>query len=164
MTTQATIEGATAVTETTAAVESKPAETTKPAAKKAAKPAAKKAAKPAAKKAAKKASKPAKATKKASKPADGDEQPVKGPGVLRRYAVGYNRDTERRTIGGHVSVDCGDTIAEKLRGQDLDSVYKFSAKALGEDEKALRAKYKHLNVGMQRMNLGNRVRAVLAAK
>ena len=156
MTTQATIEGATAVTETTAAVESKPAETTKPAAKKAAKPAAKKA--------AKKASKPAKATKKASKPADGDEQPVKGPGVLRRYAVGYNRDTERRTIGGHVSVDCGDTIAEKLRGQDLDSVYKFSAKALGEDEKALRAKYKHLNVGMQRMNLGNRVRAVLAAK
>lgn len=125
-----------------------------------------KAAKKAAKAPAKKAAKPAKAAKKpakkAAKKADGDK--VTGPAVLRKYAPDYNHDKEKKTAGGHVSVDCADAIATKLRGKSLDDVYAFAAKALDEPEKELRAKYKHLNVGMQRMNLGNRVRAAVNAK
>ena len=115
---------------------------------------------------AKKAAKPAKAAKKPAKKAAKKANPdaVKGPGVLRQYAAGYNHDSEKKTAGGHVSVDCADAIATKLRGKTLDDVYAFAAKALGETEKELFAKYKHLNVGMQRMNLGNRVRAAVNAK
>lgn len=110
---------------------------------------------------AKKASKPkavkAKPAKKAS-----TAKGVKGPQVLKRYAPQYHRDTEKKTAGGHVSVDCDDDTAIKLRGKDLDAVYTLAAKTLKEDEKALRARYKNLNLGMQRMNLGNRIRAALA--
>lgn len=105
--------------------------------------------------------KPAKAKAKGKKAAvktDG----VKGPQVLRKYAPQYHKDTEKKTSGGHVSVDCNDELATKLRGKDLDSVYAFAAKTLKEPEADLRKRYKHLNVGMQRMNLGNRCRAALA--
>lgn len=87
----------------------------------------------------------------------------KGPQVLRKYAPGYHKDKERKTAGGHTSVDCNDKLAAQLRGKDLDAVYAFAAKTLKEPETALRAKYKGLNVGMQRMNLGNRCRAALTA-
>ena len=46
-----------------------------------------------------------------------------------------------------------------LRGKSLDAVYKLAAKKLGEDEKKLHGRYQHLNLGIQRMNLGNRIRA-----
>jgi membrane protein involved in colicin uptake len=84
--------------------------------------------------------------------------------VLRVYAKQYVHDKEHKTSGGNVSVDNGDELAAKLRGKDLSEVYKAAAKALGETEKDLIAKYGHLNVGMQRMNLGNRIRAALNAK
>ena len=60
---------------------------------------------------------------------------------------------------GHTSLDCGDAIAQRLRGMALDDLYAEAAKVLAEDEKALRARYAKLNPGMQRMNLGNRMRA-----
>jgi len=127
----------------------------------AAKPPKEKKAKPAAKKApAKKAAAKKPAKKKA---ADGDKA-EKGPGVLRQYAPEYHRDTEKKTASGNVSVDCNDDVANKFRGKDLDAVYTAAAKILGEPEADLRKKYKHLNVGMQRMNLGNRVRAIVNAK
>lgn len=88
---------------------------------------------------------------------------VKGPQVLRKYAPTYHKDTEHKTAGGHASVDCNDPTAEKLRGKDLDAVYAIAAKTLKEPEADLRKRYKHLNVGMQRMNLGNRIRAATAA-
>jgi len=71
----------------------------------------------------------------------------------------YTKDKEHKTAGGNVSVHCGDAVAVKLRGKSIDEVFAIAAKVLGEPEKELRAKYKHLNVGMQRMNLGNRMRA-----
>lgn len=79
--------------------------------------------------------------------------------ALREAAQHYTRDKENKTAGGHVSVHNGDEIATKLLGKDLDQVYAMAAKALKEDEADLRKKYKHLNTGMQRMNLGNRMRA-----
>lgn len=110
---------------------------------------------PKAKAAAKKSAKPAKKAK--AKKADADA--VKGPGVLRNYAPDYHKDKENKTVGGHVSVDNNDKLAKELRGKDLDTVYKAAAKLLKEPEADLRKRYKHLNPGMQRMNLGNRMRA-----
>ena len=82
--------------------------------------------------------------------------------ALRQKAPTYVHDKEKRTAGGHVSVHNGDEIAQKLIGKDLDQVYTMAARTLKEDEVELRKKYKHLNIGMQRMNLGNRMRAVAA--
>ena len=79
--------------------------------------------------------------------------------ALRQKAPTYVHDKEKRTAGGHVSVHNGDEIAQKLIGKDLDQVYSMAARTLKEDEADLRKKYKHLNPGMARMCLGNRMRA-----
>ena len=60
---------------------------------------------------------------------------------------------------GKTSLDNGDGVAATLRGVALELVYKTTAKEIGESVEALKAKYGHLNPGMQRMNLGNRLRA-----
>jgi len=124
-----------------------------------------------------KPTKPAKKAKKAKtakKPAPiGD---LKGPAVLRKYAPGYvkggGKEGEKatKTAGGNTTIDNGDKLAAKLRGMDIDAVYKEAATvlnaALEEGEKKtsvadLKARYGKLNVGMQRMNLGNRMRGAL---
>lgn len=73
----------------------------------------------------------------------------------------YHFDKEVKTAGGHVSVDCNDTVAADLRGRALDAVYDEAARVLSVSKADLVTKYAHLNVGMQRMNLGNRMRAAL---
>lgn len=133
---------------------------------------------PAKAKPAKKA-KPAPKAKKAAKPAkkasgkSGKNKGVSGPAVLKTYAPEYRKggkNGEVKTAGGNKAIDCGDKVADMFAGQDLDAVYTKAVpilnKALEEGEKewtvgSLKAKYKHLNVGMQRMNVGNRVRAAL---
>lgn len=64
-----------------------------------------------------------------------------------------------KSAEGNSTLNCGDATAKVLAGKDLDDVYKLAARATGIPEKDLRSRYKHLNVGMQRMNLGNRMRA-----
>jgi hypothetical protein len=59
------------------------------------------------------------------------------------------------------ALDCGDEIAAKLRHMDLDEVYTTAADICRVAEKGLRDRFDHLNVGMQRMNLGNMIRKVL---
>lgn len=66
-----------------------------------------------------------------------------------------------KSAEGNSSLDCGDPVAEKLRGKPLDDIYGQAAKTLGESERSLRKRYSHLNAGMQRMNLGNRLRAAV---
>lgn len=73
----------------------------------------------------------------------------------------YHFDKEVKTAGGHVSVDCNDKVAADLRGRALDAVYDEAARVLSVSKADLVTKYAHLNVGMQRMNLGNRMRAAL---
>lgn len=89
---------------------------------------------------------------------------TKGPDALRTYATQYVKDTEHKTASGNPSVHCNDEVAQKLLGKPLEEVYATVAKAIDEDVAALKAKYGHLNLGMQRMNLGNRLRGVLNAK
>lgn len=69
-----------------------------------------------------------------------------------------------KTPGGGTSLNNGDPVAEKLQGKTLDDVYSFVAKTLKVEVKELKAKYGKLNVGMQRMNLGNRLRKVMMPK
>jgi colicin import membrane protein len=70
-------------------------------------------------------------------------------------------DKECKTAGGHASVDKNDELAQKLRGLTIDEVYTHAEAILKEPKADLMAKYAHLNTGMQRMNLGNRMRAAV---
>lgn len=92
----------------------------------------------------------------------------KGNGALTRMVAGREHDIssyeKSKSASGHTSYDNGDDVATKLRGKTLDEVYAFASSKLKEPEKDLRAKYKKLNVGMQRMSLGNRLRKVLQPK
>ncbi len=69
-----------------------------------------------------------------------------------------------KAASGNTSFHCGDELAEKLSGKSLDDVYSFAATKLKTEERELRKKYGHLNPGMQRMALGNRLRAALKPK
>lgn len=84
----------------------------------------------------------------------------------RRYdCSSYVRKVNGRanvSASGNATMDNGDALAKSLRGLELDDVYAQASKVLGESQAALRAKYEHLNPGMQRMNLGNRMRAASA--
>lgn len=116
---------------------------------------------PAVKPAVKKA-KPAKVTKKA--PAKAKAVKKAKPATDRLVPADlskYTKDSEHKTSGGNVSVHCGDKVAKALIGKDLEQVYAFAAKTLKEPVADLKKAYKHLNPGMQRMNLGNRIRAAL---
>lgn len=53
-------------------------------------------------------------------------------------------------------VEFKDKVAEELAGMELEDVYGVFTKKLGI--RGSKAKYAHLNPGMQRMNLGNRLR------
>lgn len=89
-------------------------------------------------------------------------------GALIRTVAGREHDISGyekvKNASGHTSYDNGDDVATKLRGKTLDEVYAQAAKTLKEPEKDLRSKYKHLNPGMQRMSLGNRMRKIANAK
>jgi len=60
-----------------------------------------------------------------------------------------------RTASGSKSLNNGDDVANALQGMNVDELYEVATKFLGED---YREKYSNLNIGMQRMNLGNRIR------
>lgn len=64
-----------------------------------------------------------------------------------------------RTPSGAKSISCGDTVAAALNGLSVDQLSKV-AKIAGLDFK----KWSHLNPGMQRMNLGNSLRARVESK
>jgi hypothetical protein len=67
-----------------------------------------------------------------------------------------------KTVSGNKTHDSGDAVATKYRGLAIDLVYADAAGILGVPVNELKNKYGKLNLGMQRMNLGNRVRAKLA--
>lgn len=71
---------------------------------------------------------------------------------------------ETKAASGKKSLDSGDDVAKALRGMELEEVYKEVGKKLGMTVRQLKLKYGRLNPGMQRMNLGNRMRKVLRDK
>ncbi len=63
---------------------------------------------------------------------------------------------------GKKTMRTNDHVAESLDGFTLDEVYRVASELTDTPEKEYRDKYSHLNVGMQRMNLGNRIRGAIA--
>lgn len=62
------------------------------------------------------------------------------------------------TTHGNRTIDIDDKVARMLRGADPKEMYQIAAKALGVSPRTLKGQYGHLNIGMQRMSLGNRMR------
>jgi hypothetical protein len=65
-----------------------------------------------------------------------------------------------RSASGAKSLSNGDFVATLIQGMEVDDCHRIAKKFLGESTKE---KYGHLNVGMQRMNVGNRLRGKVAA-
>jgi hypothetical protein len=91
---------------------------------------------------------------------------TEGTGVrtIAGKVVDITHYEKTKAPGGGTSYHNGDSVAERLNGKTLDEAYGIAAKTLKLEEKELRKLYGHLNVGMQRMSLGNRMRKVLIPK
>lgn len=108
---------------------------------------------------------PPKATAKAKTPAKAVKKTEStGVRTIGGKVVNLSSYEKSKAPGGGTSYHNGDAVASKLEGKTLDEVYAQASKVLKTDEKELRAKYKHLNAGMQRMSLGNRMRTALIPK
>lgn len=112
--------------------------------------------------------KKAKAPKAPKAPKASKKAKVKKPGAGSLDALEAARKQYKKskvkTKSGAFSVDCGDTVANRLRGKSLDEIYSETSKHLGVPATELKRKYGHLNEGMQRMNLGNRLRGTKKGK
>jgi len=75
-----------------------------------------------------------------------------------RLKPDHTKYTKVKGNDGKTKYDIGDTTATELRLMTLDEIYKLGAKLSGIKEKDLRAKYSRINPGLQRMDLGNRIR------
>lgn len=104
--------------------------------------------------------KPTKATKatKSRATKDTKDAPRRSVG---RATYDPTRYTKVKSAAGNVSLDSGDAVASRLRGMELPDVYEFAAKRLDCSVRSLKERYSHLNPGMQRMNLGNKLRAFI---
>lgn len=79
---------------------------------------------------------------------------------LNHYVVSQ----DIRTASGRRAVDSDDAVARELRGMELADVYERAAQELDVSVASLHKLYDHLNAGMQRMNLGNRIRGAIKAR
>lgn len=78
-------------------------------------------------------------------------------GTLRKYRERYVPTVAN---SGKKSLHCGDSVAEALEYQALEDLYEIAGQILeGWTAETLWERYKHLNIGSQRMNVGNRIRA-----
>ena len=113
-----------------------------------------------------KAEKPAKKAK-AEKPAKKAKAAVEGvitSGQLTYDPNKYVRHDEAKTPSGSKVRDIDDEVASALRDAgDLDKQFSIVAKTLNVTAKSLKEQYAHLNPGMQRMTLGNKLRGALRA-
>jgi hypothetical protein len=87
---------------------------------------------------------------------------VPAEGLVAADLSTYKVSEKVRTESGRKAIDSDDATAKELRGKTLDEVYAIAGKELGQTQKELKEKYQHLNIGMQRMNLGNRIRGARA--
>lgn len=67
-----------------------------------------------------------------------------------------------RSATGAKSLSNGDPVAMTLEGLGLEALYGICNKLMKDNE--FQAKYGHLNSGMQRMNLGNRIRGFISKR
>lgn len=101
--------------------------------------------------------KPAKPAKAAVESDEGEGDDVDAR-LIKADLTRYVTTPEVKTASGRVALDNADRVAIELRGLDLSEVYRTVANVLGVTQVSLKDRYGHLNAGMQRMNLGNRLR------
>ena len=77
-------------------------------------------------------------------------------GTEPKVKINRDRYTATKTASGAKSLNNGDEVAAVLDGLHVDELFSIGKDVLGED---FAEKYAKLNVGMQRMNMGNRLRA-----
>lgn len=84
-----------------------------------------------------------------------EKEPTK---VAKEPIVKINREkyVVSRTASGSKSLSNGDEIATLLEGISIDALHDIADKAFADND--YRTRYAKLNKGMQRMNLGNRLR------
>jgi len=80
---------------------------------------------------------------------------------MAQTLAAYRKSYVVTKIGGRKSADTGDAVAVKLRGLELHDVLDLADLATGEVQGTHAKKYSRLNVGQQRMNAGNRIRAAV---
>lgn len=87
-------------------------------------------------------------------PAEGEAAPAEKKVNIDRSRY---QKYDTKTAGGRPSVDNGDPLAEALRGMTAEQVIQV----LEANGGAAKEGWANLNVGMQRMNAGNALRAIL---
>lgn len=94
-------------------------------------------------------------------------QPKNGvfnPNIRAKYERTKCEVSEDGSTFVRTCIDNGDQISITMRPMNIEQVYLFASAMTEIDISTLKAKYSHLNIGMQRMNLGNAVRRCLANK
>ena len=102
---------------------------------------------------------------------EGTPEAAKNAPNFKPHLDRYVTVKDVRTASGRVSVDSGDAVAAFLRGKCIEDCYHDVVRLLLLNEvavtsrrktpinvEALKTRYQHLNIGMQRMNLGNLLR------
>lgn len=84
--------------------------------------------------------------------------PEEGADSVRARKIGSRRADVSKYERVNGSMDCADPVAKALRGLPIDEVYDQASAATGYPVDELRQKYAKLNLGMQRMCLGNLIR------
>jgi hypothetical protein len=80
--------------------------------------------------------------------------------VIQPDTSGYSK---ARSASGSMSQHNGDIVANSLRGMSVSQVASVAAGLIPDATlEQLLAKYEHLNIGQQRMALGNRIRGAIA--
>lgn len=75
--------------------------------------------------------------------------------VKKRYRQRYAKS---KSASGNSSKICGDGTSKELEGLTLDEAYHHVADVTGEDVSDMVQRWAHLNVGQQRMLVGNKLR------
>ena len=78
-----------------------------------------------------------------------------------RIEIETNNYVKGKGPSGGTTFHNGDAVATNLAGLSLEAVYSVASQALSTPVEDLQAKYRHLNPGQQRMNLGNRLRGLV---
>ncbi len=81
--------------------------------------------------------------------------------TLRKYRDLPDHYQVTTSYTGRKSLSIGDEVAEFLDGMSPAEVLASAERILGMGEGELTNRYNHLNLGQQRMNGGNRLRAAL---
>jgi len=87
----------------------------------------------------------------------------RGNMIPKEIRAQYVQHKVKTGSGKSYAIDNNDDLASELRGMGLEDVYKLAVERLAEQGEEvtveqLQERYGNLNPGMQRMNLGNRIR------